>query len=545
MTGKRIKTELERPLERYKRKVLELGKSYRAGAISQETFVRGAKKLKGELNGVAQKESEAAAGAEKLRQQVQRIVRDNELPLERFKRKYKELNRIYRKGGLALDQKRRAAKKLRVELRKAGEAGKSALGSGFAGQIRGTLAGLASVSAAIGLIRREYDEIRDRSDKATQTQLTAAAARDVLKKNIAILPREEREAIIERVEELARKQSIPQRVVDKAFAESFSAQGGKTEAAFENTGLSIRFNKTDQEAIGPFAGSLGDISKATKSSDAVENLGFLLTVGALSRVADSKKQALTIPSALAGAAQFDTAPEVSGSLFGALSQTAADVEGRKTGTGVIRFTEQLKKFSDNLVDQGSLPKEVDTFLERVAELRKDPALAKSFSEAVSLEAKVKGPLQGFILDSESETAKLFRENIKTFDSKEEQKRRALELLGDLGQGRLATTASTGRIIQSGYEQYELGKDGNLSLEDEKKLIALAADANGSSITWTEFDAFLQFGSNFSRDEAIKFAGDNALLPLGEEQERASKTLLEIRDALVGQSNRRPITTRAQ
>ena len=47
--GQRIRRDLETPLERYKRELMDLGRVYRAGQISQELFVRGARKLKSEL----------------------------------------------------------------------------------------------------------------------------------------------------------------------------------------------------------------------------------------------------------------------------------------------------------------------------------------------------------------------------------------------------------------------------------------------------------------------------------------------------------------
>lgn len=47
--GERIKQSLENPTERYKRQVLELGKALRQGAIDKDTFIRGVRQYKSEL----------------------------------------------------------------------------------------------------------------------------------------------------------------------------------------------------------------------------------------------------------------------------------------------------------------------------------------------------------------------------------------------------------------------------------------------------------------------------------------------------------------
>ena len=207
--GKQITSELETPLERFKGKVLSLGKAYRTGAISQETFVRGSKKLKKELREqdgtvarlkstekaqadarkrqlatMVTKQKEAAAAADQLKNQAKAIVRENEQPLERFKRKYKELNRVYKQGAISLGAKRRAARRLRTELRAAGDTGKMAFGDilGSVASLSGSLAGGAGILLTIGKINQAYEvwianqrEISQEAKKA-QNEIVAFAA---------------------------------------------------------------------------------------------------------------------------------------------------------------------------------------------------------------------------------------------------------------------------------------------------------------------------------------------------------------------------------
>ncbi len=61
--GESLKQSLETPLEKHKRQLLEIGKLYRSGAIDKETFVRGSRKLKTELDAtnVALKETKAVS----------------------------------------------------------------------------------------------------------------------------------------------------------------------------------------------------------------------------------------------------------------------------------------------------------------------------------------------------------------------------------------------------------------------------------------------------------------------------------------------------
>ena len=458
---------------------------------------RGAVKAIQDLNkAIAGTEKTLDTTAKKAAQLEKQGKRIGELadPMKKYNRQMAELAQHVKDGRVSMEDARQMAIRHQRQLQGLGTTGTKAFG-GIAASLRSTVAGLASVGGAIALVRSELAAIRAESERVTQSHLSAAQSRDVLKRNIAVLPAAQRRTFLARANKLAQTTALPQTAIDTGLAEAFSGTGGDIEATFATASLAAQVQKTSPEAIGEYAGSLADISKATKDKSALRNLGFLLTVGAASRVADAKKQAATIPGALAGAGAFGASAETSGALFSALSVAAADTEGRRSGTGVIRLAEQLSSFFGDRGDLG-------TFTERMGALRKDPALAKEFYEGASFEAKVKGPIREFLLDPESAVAQNFRRAKGGFGTAATQKALGQSTIGFLGEGGIAATAETERVISSTMEQMRLGSDATLSEKASTDLIELISQARGQPRFVTRATTALTSGLEFDRAEAI-------------------------------------------
>lgn len=445
----------------------------------------------------------AAAEAKKLEQAASRIVQQNLTPQERYNVALDKMARAVKAGKLTMDEAERTAARLRQRLDETTRSSDGVFGAGALANIKSYLTGVVGISSAVALFRSEMEAIRAEAEKTAQTQLTAAQSRDVLKRNISTLGIPAARQIEQRADALAAELGLPQRFVDQGLAAAFGSSEGNAELAFSRVRAAGRFLKTRPEGLGEFAGALGDISKATGDPDAMRNLGFLLAVGAESRVTDDRKLAETVPVALAGAKAFGARAEESGALFDALSKAGADTEGRLTGTGVIRTAEQLSEFFDKRIKEGKTGADIDTFAERLQALRSDPTLAREFADTASFEAKVKGPLREFLLDPNAPISKEYQRLLRGFGTRESQIGLARETVGYLDEGRIASTAAIERTIESRMESFRLGKDADLTTASRDEIIRRYAQLGGIPESLARFYVTLQSGFTMSPEEAIQ------------------------------------------
>ncbi|MEX2310637.1 MAG: hypothetical protein WD738_23925 [Pirellulales bacterium] len=442
-------------------------------------------------------------GMNALERAGKRLVDANLTPQERYNQKMETLAKAVKSGAIQMAEAERTAGRMRQRLDDATKSSGGLFGPAMLSNIGSYVAGIASASAALSLFRSELDAVRKEAERITQSQLEAGPARDVLKRNIAGMGPKRAAGVERRAEALAAQLGLPQAKIDVALAEAYSASGGDVEAAFNQVRAAGQFLKSAPEQIGTFSGSLGDISKGTGDPNAMRNLGFMIRIGAMSRVADAQKQAKSIPQALAGARAFQATGEQSGALFAALSVAAADIEGNISGTGTIRTAEQLKGFFDKQVkDKKFQSAAVDTFAERLGELRKSPELARQFIDKASFEAKVKGPLQQFFLDPNSAMARAYESNLQQFGTAAQQQATAHETIGYLGQGRFAATGATERAITSKVEQFRLGREAQLTAESREAIIERVARLNMQFLFQARLGVLGQTGLTMSPEEAI-------------------------------------------
>ena len=401
----------------------------------------------------------------------------------------KEVNQEFEKGATAATKLKRAKDET--------------FGTRAVTELRNYLTGLASITGAIALARAELEAFRKEQEKITRAQLGGAAARDVLKRNIAGMGPTAARQFEKQAEQMAGRLSLPQGTIDTALAEAYSASGGNPKQALERVNLAARFLKTAPDQIGAFSGSLGDISKGTGDQDSLRNLGFLIQIGAMSRVADAKQQAASIPKALAGARPFGATGEQAGALFGALSVGSADFMGEMSGTGVIRAAEQLDKFFAGKRKDRSVSKEIDTFGEYIDTLHGNRKMAEEFMGKASFEAKVKGPLRDFFLNPKSEMARQYRANLQGFGTPADQRKLAQNTLEYLDEGRTAVTAGIERAVQSGAERWRLGKNADLTPESRDEIITRRWELMGGQRFMANAGAIARGGFTMSPSEAIE------------------------------------------
>lgn len=418
---------------------------------------------------------------------AEQIHRANETGQERYNRKMVEARAALKGNVNETELLKREQQRLQTELDKSA----ASMNAAFApGPIMTFLTSVISVSSGIALIRQEVDALRAEKEKITQAQLTAAGARDQLKRNIAPAGRETGRKIEARADALAAELNLPQSVVDIALAEAFSSSENEDQA-FNRARVAGAFLKTRPEGMGAFTGALGDISKATKDPNDLRNLGFLINVSARSRVADDQKFSDTFPVAAAGMASFGATAEESGALFDALGIATADSEGRITGTGGIQLAKQLAE----KVAGGS-------FGERLNSLWNDPAAAKAFVDDASFESKVTGPMQEFLLNKNSPIARQYREMRGGFGTVAAQVAKARETMAYLDEGRTASAAAVERTISSGIEKFQLQSEADLSNESREKVIQRMSQLTGNLSSGARLSALVRTGLTMSPQEAI-------------------------------------------
>lgn len=425
-----------------------------------------------------------------LEKAAKRIVDANLTPQEKYNQKLEAMAKAVKAGRLSMEEAEKTAGRLRSQLDKTGESQSSAFGTAAINGLKSYVTGMVSIGLAVNVVRSEIEAAQAAAEKTTQAQLTAAGARDILKRNIAPAGAAGGRLIEARADALSAELGVSQRHIDVGLAAAFSSSDSEDQA-FSRVRAAAKFLKTRPEGIGDFAGALGDISKSTKSDDDLRNLGFLINVSAKSRVSDDQKFAAAFPKMAAGMSSFGATAEESGALFDALGMAAADDEGRETGTGGIQLASQLK----DKVKGGS-------FKERLQALRNDPNLARKFVEDSSFESKIKGPMQEFLLNKDSPIARQFDQLLGDFGTPDQQRAKANETTAYLDEGRTANAAAVERSISSKTEQFQLSQDADLSTASREAIIERNRQLTGH-LAWTNRgDTWLRSGPTMSPQEAI-------------------------------------------
>jgi hypothetical protein len=439
-----------------------------------------------------------------LEKAAKRLTDQNLTPQEKYNQKLELMAKAVKAGKLSMEDAERTAGRLRMKLDEAGNSSRKLFGPESLNSLKSYATGLFSVSAAVALVQSELESVKAAAEKIAQTQLGAAPARDLLKRNIASLPEAERAPFEARANKLAAELRQPQPAIDVALAEAFAASQGNVETTFSRVRTAGQYLPTSPEQIGPFSGTLGDISKVTKSQDDLQNLGVLVKIGAMSRVTDAKALAASVPKALAGATSYGATAEEGGALFAALSVAAADPSGEMTGTGVVAVTQQFEKFFDKQVKDAKFQATaVDTFGERLAALRRDPVLARGFVDTASFEKKVGGPLGQFLLDPNSPIAKEYEKNLGGFGTAAEQRATGQSTIDYLRQGRLSHTAEVERTIAANVEQFQLTQDAALTQEARTKIVRRYAEITGSGERMAGWRTSIHTGDVMTPEEAVR------------------------------------------
>ncbi|EMI47385.1 hypothetical protein [Rhodopirellula sp. SWK7] len=255
---------------------------------------------------------------------------------------------------IAADQARKMKKHFDdIEMR-----GKSAFSNISSSAMRETaqiVLGYVGVQEAIEAVTEVIQDQRQVLKDASDAHMTLAQAQQEAVKNLATLPKQQRDELInETAYDIADKAGVPEIAqVVRALGNARSA-GGDFEEVKSAVEVSAMANPLTPENIAKTSSSLIDLANATGVADARINMNQSLVAGAESRMEDPIKVARAMaPAAVAAANRApggmrDLAAYQAMSIVSAISKMAADAEGDTSSTGTVQFTQKLDEFTSGL-----------------------------------------------------------------------------------------------------------------------------------------------------------------------------------------------------
>lgn len=486
-----------------------------------------------------------AKGAKKAETAAGRI-KDQIDPQRRYNRKMAELADLVKRGELTLEQAAAQAQRYGRRLEQAGAAGKRAFGSQALNDLKSLALGYFGVQQAISAVNTEIQNRIRLEEESTQTQISLAKATDLVKRNIVTLSKAEQDRALALIPTIAGREELPKSAIAAGVAEALSSTGANVSLTDELVGIAARFLKTEPESIGAFSGSLADISKVTGDQSGLRNLGFLTAVAAQSRVASAQAQAQNIPPALVGITSFGASAEEAGALFSALTNAAADLQGRISGTGGIALAKQIEEFFQPLVEGGKFaPNQVDSLGERINILQGNIELAEEFLSTASFQGKVLGPIQTLIRDPASEVAKQFQGLQSVFGTPEEQIARAKAALEFLGEGAPARLAADERSVSALRERFADIGDRTLTQKSRQDVLDTLTELSGGPLPGllSRLDLFLTSGPTLSSQELVTILSREiaklSLRPLEELERQQLEALVDLRNSVISRADPQP------
>lgn len=413
------------------------------------------------------------------------------------------------------------------ETEKAREEAEKPFGEKLIPSITAAAGGIMSVTTALNALRAEVDQIIARQAKAADAAMTLNQARQDVIRNMPGASRAQIDKVIANITTTSRATNVDEKIIALSMASALSAGGGDIGAAESAVGQSARFLADRPEAIAGFAGSLLDLSKVTRTTDARVNQGLLSYVGGLSRVVKPELQAANIPESLIGQQAFGGDMRTSAALFAALTTGSGDITGARSGTAAIALAQQMQEFfSGPIADMskgkgfwnrlsgygkniafGAIP--ADTELQRLFALQNIPGLADAFlsTPGVSFEKKSIGPITQLLTDPTSDVARMFKDNMRKIPGQQRLAEIADEMLAARSADPLERAAAMKRAFESGELGLLTGNlmdvEGGISREGLKNLlVASGLNAAKTTTAMWGFEASSDVGREKSAASAI-------------------------------------------
>lgn len=320
---------------------------------------------------------------------------------------------------------------------------------GGARRVAGALAGGGAALVALRLVTSELEKQREIESKALDVQLNLNKARANLIRNLE--PRQAREAIASATR-IARQAALPEGVIANALAQTLSGVAGNLPLAIASVQGATKFIPDQPGLLPLIAGAIADMSKVTRSMDAVVNTGFFKLIAQRGRLVDPLAQAQTVPGALTNLVASGGTAQEAAALFTTISVGATDVQGRRTRTAIVRLVEQIRKDFPQLVGK--------TITEQIFFLQKNPEFGQKFVDENDFEKAMVGVLRQLLTDPTSRPFQQFSEDLKFFEGGNARFREAglaaQKALADSSLDATVSIAKLTRAFDSATEQIRIG-----------------------------------------------------------------------------------------
>lgn len=228
----------------------------------------------------------------------------------------------------------------------AGEQLATKLVAGFARMATGAL----SLAKAISFAKAEYDAMIAREKAAAGFQLSAAGAQRAALRNLSgseLTPRQ----LDQKLKAVQAETGADLTALYQSAADVLSARGVMDEAtAVAQIGSVAKMDASmAPDEMSKIAGAALDIRKAF-GGGAEQAIGAMLTAQQTARVTSTQDFAMNaVPALFALSTRGDTFRE-SSALYSTISQQSADVTGRRSGTAMIRFAQQVVQATQSIDD---------------------------------------------------------------------------------------------------------------------------------------------------------------------------------------------------
>lgn len=340
---------LKTPFERYEKKLHELQRAVDANKLSTDQFRRKKRQL---LETMREEKRQLDGTNDEMREAAQLVDRTR-TATERYEAVMENVNRLHRRGRIDGETRNRVLQQERQRLEEATPAAQSfgqRMGEVFAGVTAANLA-MEAGRRVIAALRQEYDRLIERQRRALELTRPLAAAQVEAVHNLGNDPDVNAQQLTTQIRSESQRLGIDESQLTSSVSSALASRGeNSVDDAVESVIAATELSPFDSEAQRVFSGAALDLSNRNERG-LRGSLGFLLEVGARSRVTDSRLIARNATPAINAATQLGASEEFGGALFATLTQGATDTEGSVSRTGVINFVRALSEWSDGHPEQ--------------------------------------------------------------------------------------------------------------------------------------------------------------------------------------------------
>lgn len=292
------------------------------------------------------------------------------------------------------------------------------------GQLAQMAAGYVTIQTVTGLITAELQDQLAVQKEIADLQKTTAQPQGNFLRNLGLASDEERKAAVAKIEAVSRATGVSQGTLYSAGSTALSAKGDLTNMqAFDAVQMAAQIAPDNPQEMASAAGGLLDLVGLTGTASSSHNAGFMLQMGAASRVKSLDQINQNLVPAAIGVKSFGGTAGEAASLTATYTQLMKDVTGAQSGTASISLAKQLAEFlpatstyktdasgQKKLDRRGTGLSETD---ERIRYMQQHPELLDQFMGQATFEQRAYSPTRD-ILTKGTTGASLFEQNIPGF-----------------------------------------------------------------------------------------------------------------------------------